>query len=336
MFVILGGFRWNTGADWMPYSNFYTKSDTEDPYFMLAMESGFATLVKFLRLFSNSFTFYLCVLSLACVALKAVFLYRYTNAVFLALILFWAVALGDIIAVRQSLAISLCAISAIYIVDRKPLLFALFVFLALQIHITAILFFLAYPIYHWNWSVKSKVICLLIAILFGLFVGSEKILSHIISFVPSGIGLERISQKAESYMSLGNEMGGKQNVSKFQRTVAALAKRAIILPVFFFFQHQLSKSSTTFKGFLNLYTFGNILYFIFIDFLTLQRSATYFYFFEIILFCIIFDNVKSKTVWFSIIMLYALLKLISLVLASHNLIVPYIWIFSEDTFRFEH
>ncbi|MCE7041277.1 EpsG family protein [Dyadobacter sp. CY312] len=332
VFILIGGLRWRTGSDWFPYFNFYTKFASDDPIFMLSMETGFTYFVGFLRLFSTQFTFYLLILSLITISLKALFFYRFTNALFLASLLFWGTALSDVIAVRQMLAISLCAVSTIYIVQKKPWIFALLVLLAAQIHVTAYVFLVSYKIYHLEWPVSSKYLILVFAVTFGLTVGSEKILEYAINIIPDGFGMARISRKAEAYMNIGNEITVTETLSKTQRTIAAVLKRAILLPVFFLFQNRLN--SKPYNGFLNLYTFGNALYFIVIDFLTLQRAATYFYFFEIIIFCLIFENVKSKGIWLLIIILYSLLKLVSLILSAEKLLIPYIWIFSEDTYRF--
>lgn len=335
-FIVLGGLRWRTGSDWFPYYNYYTRNDVDDPFFVYAMEPGFGYFVKFLRLFSQNFTFYLIALSVVTIGFKGIFFYKFTKAFLLAGFLYWCTLVADITAVRQAMAIAICAISTLFIVEKKPWQFAILVALAAQIHVTAYVFLLAYKVYFWNWSVRSKYIFLVCAILFGVTVGSEKILESIISIVPPGLGLDRITSKAQSYMELGNEFGGAEAAAnKLQRTVAAVLKRAILLPIFFLFQDRFSATDKNFNGFLNLYTFGNVLYFIFIDFLTMQRSATYFYLFEILIFCIIFDQVKSKTIWLLIILLYGLSKLTALLIGAEKLLIPYIWIFSENTYRFE-
>lgn len=332
-FIIIGGLRWNTGADWSPYQHFFTNFDSDNPFFLKAMEPGFVTFVTFLRLFSQDFTFYLIALSVCTISLKAVYFYRFTSALFLALILYWGTAVGDVVAVRQALAISLCAVSTIFIVERKPWIFAFIVFIAAQIHVTSFIFLFSYKIFNAEWSVKSKLIWFALAITFGLTIGSERLLQTLIDYMPDGLGLQRITGKAEAYMKLGNEFDDGDNVSKLQKTIIAILKRAILLPVFFVFQKTLAQNKK-YQGFLNLYTFGNILYFVVIDFLTLQRMATYFYFFEIIIFCIIFENAKSKFVWVTIILLYSLLKLATIIISGYDLMVPYIWIFSSDTYRF--
>lgn len=334
-FTVLGGLRWRTGSDWFPYFNYYTNTDVNDPGFMVTMEAGFAYFVMFLRMFSQSFTFYLVALAVITVTFKAFFFYRFTTAIFLAATLYWCTLFGDMTAVRQAMAISICAFSIIYIVERKPWHFVILVVLAAQIHFTAYLFLVSYKLFLHDWSVKSKYLWLIGAVVFGMTVGSEGILEWIISHVPSGLGLDRVTHKAQAYMEIGTEAGGQETLSKYQRTLIAVLKRALLLPVFFIFQDRfVGQKKEEYNGFLNLYTFGNILYFVFIDFFTLQRAASYFYLFEILVFCIIFEQVKSKSVWILIILAYSLLKLIALLLGAGKLVDPYIWIFSENTFRY--
>ncbi|GGH40400.1 EpsG family protein [Dyadobacter endophyticus] len=333
-FIVMGGLRWNTGNDWRPYHSFFTKFTTDDPFFLIAMEPGYVKFVQFLRIFSSSFTFYLIVLSTIAIGIKTTFFYKYAGAIFLAVILYWGTALADITAVRQTLAVSLCVLSSHFIIERKPWLFVFFVILAAQIHVTSYIFLVSYFIFNAEWSVRSKSIILIVAVAIGASGISESLLELIANITPAGIGLDRISQKALNYLEIGNEVDPQYELSKTQRLTAAIAKRAILLPVFFYFQERVTIRKDLYKGFLNLYTFGNILFFIVVDFITLQRAATYFYFYEILLLCIIYVNVKSKSIWLILIIAYSLFKMLSILVNAMDLLVPYIWIFSEDTYRF--
>ncbi|ACT95796.1 EpsG family protein [Dyadobacter fermentans] len=334
IFVMISGLRWNTGNDWKPYYSFFTRFTADDPVFLLRMEPGYVQFVKFLRIFSASFTFYLMALAIITVSIKTIFFYRYAGAVFLALVLYWGTFLGDVMAVRQSIAISLCVLATHFIITRRAWYFIICTIVAAQVHVTAYIFLLAYPIYYANWSVRYKYVFLVISIIFGSFSISENILELLTRLVPAGVGLDRVNQKALAYLEIGNEIGSTAELSKMQRLVAALAKRAVMLPIFFYFQERFTISKDKYKGFLNLYTFGNVVFFFVVDFLTLQRAATYFYTFEILMLCIIYINVKSKSVWFIIIITYALFKMISIILGAYGLLVPYIWIFSENTYRY--
>lgn len=334
VFVVAGSLRWNTGNDWRPYYTFFTTFTTDNPYFLIAMEPGFVQLVKFLRIFSSNFTFYLTVLSILTIGMKALFFYEYAGAVFLALLLYWGTNIGDITAVRQSLAISICLISTHFIISKKPVYFVACVLVATQVHVTSYVYLLSYPIYYADWSVRSKYLFLFVSLVIGSLSFSQKLLELLANLTPSGVGLDRINEKALNYLELGNEVNYGNQLSKTERLIAAISKRAILLPILFYFQERVVIFKDRYKGFLNLYTFGNVVFFLVIDFLTLQRLASYFYIFEILLLCIIFANVRSKFVWFAIIVIYSMFKLISILVNASHLMVPYIWIFSDNTDRF--
>ncbi len=334
MFIIFGGLRWNTGNDWKPYMRFFQNFDGDDPFFLTSMESGYARFVQFLRLFSNNFSFYLIVLSICVIGLKAIYFYKFTNSLFLVLLVYFGTNLADITAVRQMLAVSLCCIATIFIVEKRPLMFMIFVYFAMQVHVTSVIFFVAYPVYYLNWSTTSKFVWLFIAIIAGVVGGYEKLITVAINVIPSGFGLDRIVYKALRYVELGNAIPLGGNFSGAQQMVLAIAKRSVFLPLFFIMEAYIGDRNKYYKGLLNLYAFGNILFFTVYNYSTLQRMVAYFYIVEVLLLCIIFENIKSKFLWFAIITIYSLLKLVTFIKNTQDLLDPYIWIFSEDTYRY--
>lgn len=332
-FIIFGALRWNTGNDWKQYMRYFNNFDGDDLFFLTAMEPGFARFVQFLRFFSTNFTLYLTVLSVLVIGLKGIYFRKFTNSLFLVLLVYFGTNLADITAVRQMLAVSFCCIATIFIVEKRPLLFMLFVYIAMQVHVTSVIFFLAYPIYYLNWTTLSKIVWLFIAIFIGVVGGYENFVSLIVSIIPSGFGLDRVITKALRYLELGNAaLSG--NVSANERMLLAIAKRSVLLPVFFVMDKYIGDKNKYYSGLLNLYAFGNIFFFTVYNNSILQRLVAYFYIVEVLLLCIIFENVKSKFLWFVLIVLYCLLKLISFLRSAEDLLVPYIWIFSDDTYRY--
>ena len=61
-------------------------------------------------------------------------------------------------ALRQAIAISICAISLLFIKNKKPLVFVILVLLAVTFHSSAILFLVAYPLYHYKPSRTLRMI----------------------------------------------------------------------------------------------------------------------------------------------------------------------------------
>ncbi len=325
-FILMSGLRWNTGADWTPYLYYYTHYDPSILFFRIAFEPGFGLFVRFLRIFSDSFTFYLIVFALFTIGLRALFFYRYTNAILLSLFLFWGIGtFAEVFGVRQSLAISLCLSGVPLIIKRRFWFFALVVLLATSIHTTAIIFLAAYPVFHAKWSVRTKSILLVLSIIIGI-VGGGSLLLSLFSSIP---GLGRFAQKATDYMEMGTETNWAA-VSKTQQLLIGIFKRALIIPVFLYYEKYMKERSPYYKGFLNLYVFGNAIYFVVGDFLSLQRLAGYFYPLEILLLCLIFEHSKKKIIWFSILLIYCLLKYSYTLYSGSGSFIPYFWIFTED------
>jgi hypothetical protein len=328
-FILLGGLRWQTGGDWGPYYFFFTHFNPDILFFRIAFEPGYVGLVALVRYFSTDFTAFLLVFAILTNGLRGPFFYKYTNAVFLALLLYWGNHMAEFAGVRQALAISICLFAIPSIIKRKFWIFVLIVILAMQIHISAIIFLLAYPIFHARWSVRSKVIFLILSVLIGL----TGIISDLLKLVASSLpgGLDRIAAKADDYSKLGAE--ATHGTNKFMTLFSGILKRALILPLMLYFEKRVSKESPNYAGFMNLFVLGNIIYFVVADFLSIQRMAAYFYPLEIVLLCMIFDYVKQKAIWFFIFSGYALVKLLFILNGTADYFIPYFSIFSNDVFR---
>lgn len=61
---------------------------------------------------------------------------------------------------RQDLALGLCCLALTFIVDKKPLQFITTVLVASSFHSTAMIYLIAYPIYHWHLSKEMRVLTL--------------------------------------------------------------------------------------------------------------------------------------------------------------------------------
>ncbi len=333
-FILLSGLRWRTGSDWDAYHFFYTQYDPSILWFNIAMDPGFGKMIHFLRIFSKDFTFYLLFIACITISLKSIFFYKYTDALFLALIIYWSNFLADITPVRQSLAISICFISTTFIINKKPFYFILLVFIAMQMHVSAFIYLLAYPIYYLKWSVRSKIFFLVLSVVLGLAGSATIVLTSFSQFLPSGAGdISLVAAKADHYLRAGSDKTYGNGFNKTQQILAGIVKRGVVIPIFLYFQDKIKFRNNTYNGFLNIFVFGNVIYFIVADFLTIQRMITYFYPFEILLICYVFEFYSNKKVSLSLILSYSLVKLIYYITSASDLLVPYYSIFSNTFYR---
>ncbi len=83
---------------------------------------------------------------------------------------------------RQAIAMYICVIAYKYIEKRQPISFVLFVILAMQFHITAVIFFLAYPL---SFMKFNKLNCLFITVCGAIaFILFDVILTKVLGYVP--------------------------------------------------------------------------------------------------------------------------------------------------------
>lgn len=84
---------------------------------------------------------------------------------------------------RQTIAIFICVIAYQYIKKRKPLLFYLYVIMAMQFHITAFVFLILYPISFIEFNIKNVFfigsVCIIVFLCFDYFI------STVLDFMPN-------------------------------------------------------------------------------------------------------------------------------------------------------
>lgn len=84
---------------------------------------------------------------------------------------------------RQTIAIFICVIAYQYIEKRKPLLFYLYVIMAMQFHITAFVFLILYPISFIEFNIKNVFfigsVCIIVFLCFDYFI------STVLDFMPN-------------------------------------------------------------------------------------------------------------------------------------------------------
>lgn len=332
--ILVSGLRWRTGADWKPYSYYFDNFDWSIPFFRIAYESGYVLLTLIVKFFTDSYSVFLTLLAALILIPRSIFVYKYTRSIFFALLLYYGFYMADIVATRQAASISLCMLAIPYIERKKFLYFCVVVALSMTMHISAVFFFFAYFIYHKNWSIKTKILLLLLSIIFGFTPFMQVILEFLASF--GG----RIAEKANAYGGLNGMERYNDSVSESEKTTAiisGLLKRVIILPLLLYIEYRYRNFNwiIRYRKFMNLFVFGNIAYFIVMRDIALQRFAAYFYMFEVILICMFIDNLpKSKRLqWIIIFSLYALAKLIFIIASAYDYIIPYYWIFDTNFYR---
>ena len=318
-FFLLGSLRWNTGTDWDPYYLYYITNDTKDNFIYDGkdFEKGYILLNYGIKEISNSYSVFLSI----CTFLNLVCFYYFTRSIFktryiFILLLYFAIFQGGIFTTRQLLATSICLLSTIFIIKRRVIPFFTCIIAASLLHITSIVYIAAYFIYNYKLSIKKFILFLGITILCSFS------LKYILGDFISLINDPRLSGKLITYTD-NNEAFGIVNLLK------GIAKRIIILPLFFYIKEKHNKSNL-YSGLFNIYLVGTLLYFLFsfADLAIFIRISTYFQLMEIPLLYLSYMSYKRK--WLMIfIILFGLMKIVSFYSGYYDLYVPFNTIFSS-------
>lgn len=325
--IIVSGIRWQTGTDWDSYSDFF--QDIENYFngtYINSIEIGYTYINYWVfQLFPNNYTALLFVNALLAIGIKAGFLrFNFKEGAFISLLFYFCYYIADITAVRQFVAISLCCLSVYFIQRNFFFIFLLFVLLASTIHISCVVFLLAFPIYHKRFSNKSLYSFLIISFLLGFFNLIDLFISKLSDYGPD---LVFILNKLDRH-SQNEEITNNTYLSYSLGTL----KRAIVLPLFIWRKNYISQLYLKkYNGFLNLVIFGNLLYFTtYLSMPIFQRLTLPYLFFETLLwgfFVLSFKTFRYRLIVLLFATIYGALRLYLQINVYYEEFIPYKTIF---------
>lgn len=285
-FFILSFIRWETGTDWYNYFTYFeTVEDIdfgEDTY-----EFGFSFLNRFVRLISDNYTVVLLLSGAILFSFQSVSIKRMSPYPLLSLLFLWSTQFANVLFVRQWIAVVILFFSTKYIEKKNFLFFILFVLLAYSFHRSSLLFLIAYWIYHLDLTRKRMIIILGISIVFSLA------LTKVMEFIANNVG-GIVQAKLDLYLNdeYNSEVNEELNIVGVM--IRGFANKLLILLFSFYFYVNIIKTYPNFKGYLNLYWFGSIIYFCLLPIsIVLVRMSYIFDFFQIILAAFIFTQIKT-------------------------------------------
>lgn len=321
--IFLGGFRWNTGTDWPQYYYFFKDNYSLDSFFSIGFEPGFSLFNFFIKHFTDSYTIYLLIFHFFVIVPKIYFIKKISYYPLVSIILYWCIYIGDVVAVRNSLAVSFLLLSIFSIKKRNIKQFLLLTALATSIHYSCILWFLSYHIYYLDISKKKWIKLFIYASILAIF--GKYLYPQIIKKILSPFKnpfIAKIIYYAAEY---------KEPVSSPLSMILSLTKRLIFLPFLFIFYKRLIKISTYNKGLINLFLFGNIVYLAFFSgFTQMGRCVITNIYLEIILLPEFICCIKKKYIkilFIFLILFYGLFKMIWAIRPFSNVLIPYNLIF---------
>jgi len=326
IFFIMGGIRWVTGTDWPPYYKYFTENVTWNDYNSGAFEIGYAFLNFAVRCFSSSYTAFLCVFSFLVISIKYGILRELAYYPALTLFLAYCSNIGDILAVRQSLASSILLFSIYYIHKKDKIKFFLLLVIATAIHNASIFWIFAYYIYHKQFKTYFIAIVFITAFIVGL--------NGMNIFIPLSINFfERLSitGRAISKILVYLNSTDTMDYSLF-KIVVSIIKRVLFIPFFLLIRNRMCRIDPHIHGLLNLYFFGNVIYLLFsTSIMYFQRLTGSYIITEIFLLPVLLKVIKKqamKYIWLLAILVYGVLKLYTAISTYSEVIIPYYTIFN--------
>jgi hypothetical protein len=222
----------------------------------------------------------------------------------------------------MNLAGAILLYSTIHIIKKQKFLFILNIFLACTIHITSIIFLVAYPLYYYKLTKKGVAffLCISIYVAFNTKFLVTALLTPILNQISTG----RIIIKLLGY--------SEEATRDFFMIVLYIIRYSLFIPVILYFN---SMKEKCIGGIFNLYFFGCLFFISFSTYLTqIQRAASYFTMYEWILLPIVYTRItrkSNKAIFLICILLYGFYKYYSSFFLSgyYDLFVPYNSIFSR-------
>lgn len=322
-FIFVGGFRWLTGSDWIPYYHYFNDLNAWKEFNNGTFEITYALLNFFVKCFFSEYTAFLLVMSFLCVSLKIRLINKISVYPVFCLFLYYCYTVGDFFAVRQTLAISILMYSILYIKKHDINKFLFLTVLATTIHNTSIIWLIAYKIY-WV-SFKKTKIYLIFTFCFVIGLISGKFYSFVIPIITAPFSSRiRIIGKLAVYAT------GFSSSDFSVSTVLSLIKRILFLPIFLSVRNKIPQNKT-YEGLFNIWMIGTCIYLLFTNSLNVfQRMTTPFILVEFLLLPYVLrieKKVYLKPILYFVICGYAVSKLINALTAYPDLYIPYYSIF---------
>lgn len=329
--VLQVGLRWETGTDWNTYLlhfnsiNSFSSTSPLISYF----EFGYNLLVWVTKLFCNEYSFFLIIHALIYYLLIFKSFQRYTPYLFLSLVLFYTLSMGMMGSNRQLIALAICLYSLRYIVENKPVKFFILIFLAINFHVTSIVFIVYFFI-----NREIKVHLLIIILVVAIICSTIRLPVILFSFFGNLIG-GIAAQKTLIYLQ-----DAKNVMSEYKLSIVGLFKRMVFLSIFYFNREKISEQLTYYNLMLNGYIIGIAIYFMFASSLLIMvsRGSIFFNIMEPLLLSsqlVLFKKKGNKVIIIGVLLVFSIFFFFQSIITYPELFLPYKGIFINTSFHRE-
>lgn len=321
VYILISGLRWNN-PDWIIYYPFFMENYTLDDFWTgpIPIDKGFGLINFLVKSFTDEYTILLFILAVIIIGIKVNFIIKFAMFPLISLLFWFGTYIGDIFFIRQTLAISITLIAFRYILKKQFIYFAFWVAVASTIQISVLPFIFAYFIFHRKIKIRYLILGIMVSIIIGRMLDVSYLLnlSSVLNILPDA---ERLNEKLDLYMNIGNDDGGF--------LVFGYLRRLLFLPIELWAISRLDKIDKNYRGYINLIIFGYMLYFLFGNMspTIASRISTPFYFYEVITIPLLIyfgKSLRIKMVMFFVLTMYVLLKYIYAINLYPDSYIPYV------------
>lgn len=156
-------------------------TSTDDSIF--GFELGYMNYMVLIHRITDDPQWFLFISSLLIVIPIIYLLYKYSENVMFSIIIYtsWYLYYFAFSGIRQSIAISICAIATVFIFQKKLLPFLAFVYIASKFHTSALFFVLTYPLY--NYKISNKKILIIGIFLLIVLIAAQNVMSIVADLI---------------------------------------------------------------------------------------------------------------------------------------------------------
>jgi transmembrane protein EpsG len=291
VFWLVAGLRYETGVDWLGYTEFFNRIDNIIKLFAESFisiknsefEIGFTLLSSTLKLFTDNVQVLFLLIAFVTNVMLFSSLKKYSSHIFVSLMIYYSTLyfITDMDVIRQCIAINIFFYSLKYIVDHNILKYFIAIFIASLFHRTALILLPMYFILNKQFKISTLLILVGIAYLIFIFKipWLRVTVGYLLDFITSG----GFSRKLSSYLNNSSRTFGIGFIANLFVFVFSLYKRKQL------------KIFPLFNLLLNMYVFNLLVYYSTWE-LTILSSRFRFYFLigNVVLLTYFLDLYKQK------------------------------------------
>lgn len=255
IFFLLSFLRWERGADWTTYVTvFHTIDSWSDiTTFASSMETGYKTISAFIKIVFDDYTVLLFLQASIITFCMGRIMWRYSIDPLFSLFIYFALIFANIFFVRQYVAIAITMFAFSYVAQRHFWKFVFCVLLAIQFHLSAFIFLLAYPLYKWRFSTSRLIWVLFVSIVLSLLL--SRVMLTLFGSMSGFVG-----DKIAHYLGATETGTGSMKLPTLASLAAGLVSRAFVVVSILVFLGKSRLQDERLNGIINFYLFGVVLY----------------------------------------------------------------------------